>query len=129
MMDLFIRKIKFYDINSEYFLNKNMIYLVINSIFIECNMKFEYIDTNGIIISGECQSLQDTSKILSHLEKLRTIGTSIEAVIGEMEFYEKTFSKSLISVKKITVDNEGNVFDGDQFPDLTRLGNNWKIIE
>ncbi|WOE32279.1 MULTISPECIES: hypothetical protein [unclassified Acinetobacter] len=93
-------------------------------------MNFRFINNDNLEIHGECE--QDLNISVDFDRPLTTIidqSISIEAVAGEMSFYKKIASDLFISVLIFAVDNEGNVFDADHFPDLSILGTQWSIID
>lgn len=90
-------------------------------------MHFSFYDLNGHKVTGQCKEfLYSVANTDSSIKKEIQNSTVLEAIIGEMEFYEKLDQSQAIPAHRFAVDNEGNVFDSDHLPDLTALGSQWK---
>lgn len=93
-------------------------------------MKFSYINKDGKDFTGECEIFHNLNLGLSSSLVAANIETDVmEAILDEMNFYQKTKSIDFIPALRFAVDNENNVFNADDLPDLTPLGSKWKIID
>lgn len=93
-------------------------------------MKFSYINKDGECVTGECEIFHKLN--LGYGNSLKAANNETDAIVAildEMNFYQKTKSIDFIPALRFAVDNEGNVFDADDIPNLTSLGTKWKIID
>lgn len=95
----------------------------------EKNMKFQFADLSGSKIRGECKQLnsplRDSGKLQQTIEK----DPSLEAVLGEFDFYEMIDPDNLELWTKFAVDHENNVLHSEKLPDFVQIGRDWKILE